>query len=370
MAQELSSIDLFFLMKEIKVLEESRVENIFQKEEHIIFQFYIPGKEKKFLHVFFPNYMFLSDTKEEIEESGKLALSLRKHLLKTRIKKILQKEFERIIEIEIETLTSNYFLLIELFRPGNLILCDKNYKIIMAKEYKGFGSRLIRPGAIYDYPKKEVNFLNLDEGKFVKSIETTDKDSIVITLAVNFGLGGKYAEEICHRAKIDKKKIQLEKKEISQIYNVFDEIKKMSPEPFVYFENNKPVNFSPFDLITFKNNKKEKFNLFSEAISKYFLSISEEQNIFVSKKDNEKIKLQGIIKKQEVQIKGFFDAFQENQKKGEAIYEKYAFLDKVLSEIKKAREKHSIREIKEKLENHKIIKEVNEKEKKITIDLD
>ena len=57
------------------------------------------------------------------------------------------------------------------------------------------------------------------------------------------------------------------------------------------------------------------------------------------------------------------------REKGELIYHKYNLIKEVLDEINKASKKYSWKEIKEKLKEHKIIKEVNEKERKIIIEL-
>ena len=51
------------------------------------------------------------------------------------------------------------------------------------------------------------------------------------------------------------------------------------------------------------------------------------------------------------------------------IYHNYGLINDVLGEINKAAKKYSWKEIKEKLKNHKIIKEVNEKEKKIVVEI-
>ena len=72
---------------------------------------------------------------------------------------------------------------------------------------------------------------------------------------------------------------------------------------------------------------------------------------------------------QEAKIIELQKSADENQRKGEAIYEKYQLAFSILEEIKKARKTHSWKEIKEKLKGHKIIKEVNEKTGEIVLDI-
>ena len=71
-----------------------------------------------------------------------------------------------------------------------------------------------------------------------------------------------------------------------------------------------------------------------------------------------------------MQIKETEISAEEESKKAELIYNNYQLVNEILSEIKKARDKYSWSEIKEKLKGHKIIKEVDAKEKKIVVELE
>ncbi|MEM2139053.1 MAG: NFACT family protein [Candidatus Woesearchaeota archaeon] len=367
---ELSALDIYFWLKELKenfnLLIDSRIENIYEKnqekETELIFQLFIPKKEKSFLHIT-DKFIFLKEEKEEIKESSKFALSLRKHILKNRILEIKQKEFERIIEIKLESLDGIKYLIIEFIKPGNIILCDESYKIIMAKHYKAYGSRLIRPGNLYDYPKKEYNLLKLDENQFKKAFE--NNNSVVINLAVSLGLGGKYAEELCSRANLDKNKTNINEIELKKTYNEIEKIKNEKLNPISYINDKKITNFSPFELLSFKL-EKEKKDSFNQCVLEYYYHNLEKKE---SKFEKEKKKIEIIIKNQEIQINGFLKSAEENQKKAEIIYEKYEIINNILNEIKNAMQKYSLKEINEKLKDHKIIKEINEKEKTITIEI-
>ena len=58
----------------------------------------------------------------------------------------------------------------------------------------------------------------------------------------------------------------------------------------------------------------------------------------------------------------------DNTLKGEKIYENYALIEEVLKEIIKAKEKFTIKEIKEKIKGQKVIKDVN-KDETVVIEL-
>ena len=57
------------------------------------------------------------------------------------------------------------------------------------------------------------------------------------------------------------------------------------------------------------------------------------------------------------------------REKGEIIYNKYNIIKEVLDELDKASKKYSWKEIKEKLKGHKIIKEINEKDRKVVVEV-
>ena len=49
----------------------------------------------------------------------------------------------------------------------------------------------------------------------------------------------------------------------------------------------------------------------------------------------------------------------ENTAKGERIYEKYQLVEEIINEVVNAREKYDIKEIKKRIKDHKIVKDVN-----------
>ena len=108
-------------------------------------------------------------------------------------------------------------------------------------------------------------------------------------------------------------------------------------------------------------------SFFNNAFDYFFKEEFGEE--FVSRHQANIDKALKIIKQQEKQTNELEKKAGENNRKGELIYEKYQEVDGILKEINKAREKYSFKEIKEKLKGHKIVKEVDEKNKKIAVEL-
>ncbi|MEK6875819.1 MAG: hypothetical protein AABX63_00290, partial [Nanoarchaeota archaeon] len=86
-----------------------------------------------------------------------------------------------------------------------------------------------------------------------------------------------------------------------------------------------------------------------------------------AKKINE---LNRIIEEQKASLEGLKSGEEENRKKAELIYHNYQLIKETLDEINKASKKYSWEEIKEKLKGHKLIKDVDVKDKRVAIEID
>jgi predicted ribosome quality control (RQC) complex YloA/Tae2 family protein len=370
MKGELASLDLYYLLKEMKQIENSKIDKVFQKDTKVVFQIHSASLGKKYVSVLLPGFIWMTEKKEDFPEAENFAMSLRKHITNARIISISQLGFERIIEIGVDSKGEEYKIYIELFRPGNIILCNSEGKIVMAKEYKGFGSRMIRPNIKYDYPKKEYDIAELKEKDLINLLEKSDKGSVVITLAVNLGLGGQYSEELCTRAGIDKKKTKISKEDAQKLYHEITKIKD-DFSPSAYYENDVLADITPIGISIYKDKRHEKLASFNEGLGKYLddFTVNSEKTRRLSKFENEKKKLLSIIKSQDIQIKGLEKSAEDAHEKGEAIYSSYTELNKIIEDLAKARKTYSLKDIKEKLKGHKIIKDLNEKDKTISVEV-
>jgi hypothetical protein len=119
---------------------------------------------------------------------------LRKKLGNFKLKKIYQYEFDRIIVLEFEKF-EKYFLIVELFGKGDLILCDKELNIITS--YSGKKGK-------YEFPEKNYYVISeIDLEKFKEIIKRDEPISKI--LARDFGIGRKYSEYLCKITGLDPK---------------------------------------------------------------------------------------------------------------------------------------------------------------------
>ncbi|MBW2981139.1 NFACT family protein [Candidatus Woesearchaeota archaeon] len=368
MKTQLTSVEIHYLVKELDILIDGKIDKIYQpSKEMLLLQFHLPGKGKKILKIPVGKVPYLSEEKEEFGEPPGFCMQLRKHLGNARLRKIEQKESERIIELDFEKKEGIKKLFVELFSKGNVILTDDKNIIIMALQRQEFKDRSIKPKEEYKYPKKQVNFFDLKIEALSELIKNSKKDAIVTCLAVEVGLGGVYGEEVCLLSNIDKNKkpSSINQQQIKSITENIKSITKQKLSPQIVKENEKVKDIVPFKLKLYEKLEQEKATSFNEALK--YLEAEPKKAESAYEKQIEKIKR--IIERQETQIKGFEESELKQRKNAELIYQNYNLINEVLTEINKATKKHSWDEIKERLKGHKIIKEIDAKEKKIVLEL-
>jgi len=345
MIKELSTLDLYYLVKEFQEIINSKVDQIYQPNELLI-RFHNSKFGKKILRIS-SRFIFISDFKGEQPQNPKTFCTiLRKNLNNSRIRKIEQVGFERIIKIEFEK-EKKHNLYIELFSKGNIVLTDENNIII--NQLKTDKGRNIFRGNEYELPKKDADLLNMKESEFKKIIKESD-ETLVKTLAKKLSLGGMYSEYALKD--FDKNIISkdLKTKEISKLYKEVSKLKNKEICPSLL--KKRPVPFETEEKLDY-----ETFNdALAEILTKELKKENEENKIRPYL--NKKAKLETIINTQKKSIKDLEKKAKQNKEIGEKIYLEYNLINNILTEIEKAKTKYSMEEIKEKLKGHKIIKKI------------
>jgi predicted ribosome quality control (RQC) complex YloA/Tae2 family protein len=339
--KEMSALDLNYLLKELSFILGAKIENIYQNENVFYFNLYIKEQSKKTLKIILPHFLYLTELKEEMPITPpQFCSNIRKQLKGAKIVSIEQLGFERIVKIGLTRKDLSYFLVIELFSTGNVILCNKEMKIIYTLYQQEWKDRTIKEGINYIHPEKQVNVLNITENVLISTLKNTKMDSIVTFLAKELGFGGKYAEKICINAKIDKKNAP---KDVEPD-NLFKHIREI-------------ITTAPLEM----NSLLEK-----QLNGRVYVAIKENKD--AAKKDK-KNKIQKILEAQKSVELRLKEEYEENNAKGELIYKNYNIISEVLSEIKKAKTKLSWEEIKSKLKGNKLIVSIDDKKGTATVEL-
>jgi len=369
--KQLSSIEIYFLLKELKKLENSRVDRIYNSGKgEVYIQVHKSNVGKKILRIIVGKTLFVTGTKSVDETPSGFTLLLRKHLEGKFLYSIEQLEPERILKLIFKSKDEVKQLYLEFFGKGNVILCDNNGVITDCLIRHKFRDRSIMPKQKYQHPKMEYNIFYLSKSDISDLFKKSKKDKIVMSLAIELGLGGVYSEETCMLSDLDKnidpKKINND--EITKILNSIKKIIKPKINPQIIYDNKETLDVIPLDLELYKNYEIKKYPDYNEALDEYFT-----QEINLAKKEKspyqQKIsELKRIITEQEDTLKNKKEEEQESRKKAEIIYNNYQLIKEVLDEINNASKKYSWKEIKDKLKGHKIVKDVDVKEKKIVIE--
>lgn len=380
--KQISSLDLYYLIKEFKFLEENRIDSFYFENDIFFIKIYVKGKGHFYLENSISNYIFITDKKEEISNfPNSFIQHLRKYLKNGYLKKIEQVENERILKLRIETKDSQteiitpYYIIIELFANGNVILCDENFSIknsIVKKKYK---DRVVMVKEEYVLPpQKPLNIFNLDLGLFKEELKKSDL-SIVKFIAIKLGLGGKFAEEICQRAQIDKNKqtINICDNEIKTLETELKKIINIDIKPKLVMKGEKIIDFIPFE---FKSIKDEQIDIdtFNNTIKTYFQQFRDNIDI---REDEFTKELEKLKKRVEKQIESKEDILKEYEiynNYGNKIYENYALIEDLLNSINISAKNKGwdtvLKTIKENEKLSKIIKFLDYKNNEIELELD
>lgn len=320
----LTAFELGFLVKKLDFLVGSRLDNIYQPNKKELFlKFYVRDKGSKTL-IITPTNLYLSETTPKTPEKIlNLCMILRKKIRGSRLENIRQLGFERVLEM---TFSNNFKLVAEMFSKGNIILVDKDDKIIALAEVQVWSQRTLKPGFIYKASEPKPNIFELDDKRLRELLTKSDKQNLVKALAMDFGLGGVYAEKLCSLAGLDKNKkpSDIDDKDVKKLFEAVKELKSSKPS--------------------------------IETSSEY---VAEKKPLMYEKEIET---LRNIICEQERFIEESKKEIAENTHKAEFIYQNYQRLSELLERAKKI----EVKELKSKL---KEVKEVDPKEKSFIVEL-
>jgi predicted ribosome quality control (RQC) complex YloA/Tae2 family protein len=219
-----------------------------------------------------------------------------------RVQAVSQRGVERIVIFDMGRVN----LVAELFGGGNLVLVSDGIIDFVAKE-REFRDRKLKVGEPYVMPSEAVNFFELDSRDF-SDILKQGKFDVVRALAVDMGMGGEYAEEVCARAGIDKnlKADAIDDKAAEALYSALLSIRdEITLGKGYIISEETPVSVMPVDSVRYS--KKEVFDSFSKAVERY-LGIAEKKP---DRKDAEMRRAEEELKRVEDTISEVYERYNE-----------------------------------------------------------
>lgn len=372
MKSAVSSFDLFAIISELQTLVGAKIDKIFQQEkpkEEFLISMHVPSKGKRLLYLSIPRVVCMTTFKPSFPTPPpSFCMSLRRKIGNAIIKGISQHGFERVLIIDLFSKLGPSKLIIELFSPGNVVLCDENGKILSALHYKIWNdNRKILAGKPYVFPNPQLDPRTLTKESFRDLLQSSDKESLVKTLAMECSLGGLYAEEILLRAKVSKNLLPRDVSSSDQ-ETILSTLQQLFLEELVVWKKDNEV--FPRKLISQEGVIIN--SSFNEVVSSLVLERLEKEERKESLVDSTTLisKTQKVIKVQEKQLENLKTSALTNQKKGELLYNHYQEVQEILSTIVELKKTLSWTEIKEKVKQVPIIKNIDEHTGTISIELE
>ncbi|ACS34215.1 ribosome rescue protein RqcH [Thermococcus gammatolerans] len=378
MKEEMSSVDIRYVVRELQWLVGSRVDKVYHDGDEIRIKLRTKEGRADLILQAGKRFHLTSYVKEAPKQPSSFTMLLRKHLSGGFIDAIEQHQFDRIVKIRV----GDYTLIGELFRRGNIVLVDSENRIVAALRYEEYKDRAIKPKAEYKFPPARENPLEVSFERFLELMREDENLELVRALARKLNMGGMYAEEISIRAGFEKTTPvrELSDEDLRKVYEAMMGTFNDEPRPNIVYKDGNMHDVVPIELKIYEGLEKRYFKTFSEALDEYFgkLTIEKAKIEKTRKLESKKKQLLATLRKQEEMLKGFEKAMNENQEIGDLIYANYAMVERLLDEFRKATEKLGWEEFKRRIEAGKkegnkvalMVKAIDPKEKTVTIELE
>lgn len=332
----LSSLDVYFLVKELKsLLDDSFIDKIYQSADEkgeFLIRMRSPAAGKQQLFIQAPDAVFLTEHRYEWpKEPLGFCMQLRKHLSNSKLVSVEQHAFERIIILSFQKGSTSWKLILELFSKGNVVLVNAEGLIRGVLDLQRWKDRTLRVNAPYEFPpgKVDTSLISLDQ---LKSLFADDGRELVKFCATTLSLGGKYAEELIARSGLDKNAAQLSDEQVKVLHSSLRDMLALGVEACLYGDDAAPFPLQTRDDPVIS----ESFSAAIESLvvgDKHDVIADAQERIVVSRAD----KYQRIIDEQTNKLKGYEQSAQDNQRKGELIYERYQEIGALLKKLNELR---------------------------------
>ncbi|MDD4983254.1 MAG: NFACT family protein [Candidatus ainarchaeum sp.] len=270
----------------------------------------VKSKDVNYDLIVFDGFLFLTKYNYKTSEKTGFCKNLEKQLGNEKILKIEQKDFEKVIVFE----TRNNFLIFELFSHNNIILTDKDYKIIASQAREKWADREIGTNKTYIFPSN-----NKKSPAKITEFNFNSISDIISKLNVPPSLVEHFAKEDPNPNSIARK--------IKKIYTgpiAIDCCAFLKSKKLEYF------NTKIEDLETIKTG-------FNDIVDKYINSL-ESATLEKSGVNKKSLELEATIKKMDLKVEGFKKSITEDCEKAKWIEANYDFLEELRLTVLKALE--------------------------------
>ncbi len=340
--REMQTIEYSYIVRELALFEKKHFSKIYKIRENS-FRIKIGNSH---IIVELPIRVGIAKYITKSENPNNFTEKIKKILDNQKLQKVSQCGNDRLLSFEFE----DNILFLEMFAKGNIILTNKNRRILEVFREEKWKDRTLTKGLQYIEPQSGV----------VKNIEKTLSEKYIIICLLKLPLGKEYVKEMLTRCGIDEKKpgVSLTKNEISYLEKELENISE-NQKPYLFLENNIPVDFG---LIKFKKYEKleiKEMPSLSEAMEELYITIPKTQK-------NERMeKLEHRLEEQRFALEKLKKEELENKEIGGYIYTNYQKIEELLEIAKKA----GINNLSEAFKNYKTLK-IDKEKKEVELELE
>lgn len=345
--RSMSNSDIAILLSEIgQSVIGAWINNIYQIRDFFLFRLNTKFGDKTLLVQ--PGFrIHLTKYKREMPKTPtNLCTALRKHVRNGHIENIVQHGLDRIVIMTISTGAGRLKLIIELFGEGNLILCDSEDKIIMAKRYRVMRDRSIKPKDTFvPPPPRGIDPSSLSDIE-ITSILDSSSAGLVETLASKLNVDPTYAEEICAVSEIekDRKSRELKEEEKTRVAKAirltFHRLMNGPYQPQIIQDpSGNLVATAPFHMKIFEGLQTRNVGCYNDALDEFFSTV--EAGTVRSKEAGESEKetkeIENMIDEQRRKISESEELLHNSRRLADQIYSNLASVEGILTVIRSAR---------------------------------
>jgi predicted ribosome quality control (RQC) complex YloA/Tae2 family protein len=271
----LAGVELRYLVNEIsKKTREYYVSNIYGvSRDSLLFKLHHPEKPDVLL-MFSTFGTWITTVKIDQIEENRLVKRLRNDLLRLRISEIKQIGAERIVYVTFSGIEQEFVLVGEFFGDGNIILCDKNMKILALLHSIDVRHRKLNVGLNYQPPpQSELDIFSITIKNISEILSVTSP--AIKWIGRTLGLPSRYAEEIFRLAKIDPQVTgsSLSERDVENIFATINSLTKKIVDGLhepVLVRTEKGADVFPVTLGDVKNTNHAKVASFMEGLDSLF----------------------------------------------------------------------------------------------------
>ena len=184
---------------------------------------------------------------------------------------------ERIVEFVFQSIQGmKYYLIVELFGHGNIIICNESRKILNILNPINVRHRVLKPGLKYfPPPSRGADPLSLDYDAFLSLIKNSDQGNIDIKkwLGRTLSISKKFIELAVQNSKISNKKVKdLTSVELKTLFEELTSLIKniltgVGHEPCIILDDDdNPADVSPITPSDVPPDHIRKYSLYTDAI--------------------------------------------------------------------------------------------------------